>query len=63
MLNTCAPGWSWEPKLHFRMIKANGRVYPTLPKHNEIEVGHIRKMARHLGIYECAKGAIPSMSK
>ncbi len=56
MLNECAPGWTWEAKLHGRSVKAGGRTYPTLPKYDEIEIGHVRKMARHLGILECAKG-------
>ena len=61
MLDSCAPGWSVEPAPHFRRIKANGRTYPSLPKHDEIEAGHIRKMARHLGILECAKESIETL--
>jgi len=30
-------------------------VYPNFPKHDQIEVGHIAKMARHFGILDCAK--------
>ena len=59
MLDDCAPGWTWQLKTHFRLINAKGRTYPTLPKNAEIEVGHLRKMARHLGILECAKKHLP----
>jgi hypothetical protein len=55
MLDVCAPGWVWHPAPHFRRILANDRTYPALPKNDDIEVGHIRKMARHLGILDCAK--------
>jgi len=61
MLDACAPGWRWEKAPHFRRILANGRTYPSLPKHDEIEVGHIRKMARHLGIEDCARKHIEAM--
>jgi hypothetical protein len=61
MLDVCAPGWEWHPALHSRRILANGRTYPTLPKYNDIEAGHIRKMARHLGILECAKNQIEGL--
>ena len=63
MLDKCAPGWSWKPAPHFRRIFANGRTYPTLPKADEIEVGHIRKMARHLGIADCAKKELPALGQ
>lgn len=43
MLNEGAPGWTWEAKLHGRSVKAGGRTYPTLPKYDEIEIGHVRK--------------------
>ena len=55
MLDVCAPGWEWHAAPHFRRILANGRTYPSLPKHGDIEVGHIPKMARHLAILDCAK--------
>ncbi len=36
------------------MVKYRGLVFPTLPKHATIELGHIRKMVRHFSIQECA---------
>jgi hypothetical protein len=61
MLDECAKGWTWNLAPHFRRIMANGRTYPSLPKYDEIEVGHVRKMARHLGIENCAKQHIETM--
>jgi hypothetical protein len=55
MLEHCAPGYEIETKTHFRTVRYNQLTYPTLPKHKEIEVGHIKKMARALGILECAR--------
>jgi hypothetical protein len=54
MLEHCAEGYQISLKLHFRSIRFNSLTYPTLPKHDEIEAGHIKKMARALGIYACA---------
>jgi len=56
MLEKCAPGYRIELKTHFRFVYLNAIVFPTLPKHDNIEVGHIKKMARTLGILDCAKG-------
>jgi hypothetical protein len=56
MLDVCANGWSWKLLTHSRAIYFNGKTYPTLPKHDEIAVGHIRQMIRHLSIpNDCAK--------
>jgi len=37
------------------VVTFNNRVYPSLPKFDKLEIGHIRKMARHFGILPCAK--------
>lgn len=55
MLKECAPGHTIDLKTHFRIIRWNGLTYPTFPKHDQIEAGHIKKMARTLGILECAR--------
>ncbi len=55
MLDTCAPGHRIELKTHFRFVYWGAIVFPTLPKHDNIYVGHIRKMARTLGILDCAR--------
>jgi hypothetical protein len=54
MLTDCAPGHTIRLTNHFRMVKYRGKVFPTLPKHPTIELGHIRKMVRHFEIQECA---------
>jgi hypothetical protein len=56
MLEKCAPGSTVRLANHSRVITFNRKVYPSLPKFDDIEVGHIRKMVRFLGIdKECAK--------
>jgi hypothetical protein len=65
MLDKCAPGAAVVEKTHHWRVTVGDRVYPTLPKgahgkrHNPgIEVGHVRRMARHLDILDCAKEQI-----
>ena len=55
MLNQCAPGHTIRLANHSRVVKFEGKCYRSLPKFDDIELGHIRKMVRHLGIEECAK--------
>ena len=55
MLAECAPGHRIELKTHNYFVYYNHLTYPSLPKYSEIEAGHIRKMSRALGIYDCAK--------
>jgi hypothetical protein len=55
MLEKCAPGHSIRLATHSRVVTYGDKVYRSLPKFSDIEAGHIRKMARHLGILECAK--------
>jgi hypothetical protein len=55
MLEKCAPGYTVRLANHSRVITFNNKVYPSLPKFDKVEIGHIRKMARHFGILDCAK--------
>lgn len=56
MLQECAPGFEIRRTTHGRIVTWNGRVFRDLPKFDDIEIGHIRKMVRHLGIdKDCAK--------
>ncbi len=55
MLEECAPGYSMELKTHNWFVYFNGLTYPSLPKYDEIEEFHVRKMARILQIVACAK--------
>ncbi len=67
MLAACAPGNVIKEHIHNYSVSYNGRIYPALPKgahgskdRAEIQVGHIRKMIRFLGIdEECAKAHLP----
>jgi hypothetical protein len=55
MLDGCAPGHTVRLATHSRVVTYNNLVYRTLPKFDKIEIGHIRKMVRHLGInHQCA---------
>jgi len=54
MLEKCAPGHTIRLANHSRVIKYNNTSYPSFPKFDNIELGHIRKMARHIGILNCA---------
>ncbi len=69
MLKVCAPGCVITKKTHHYWIEYEGRTYPSFPKGEhgkkrraEIEVGHIKKMVRHLHIdEECAKKELPEV--
>ena len=56
MLQDCAYGFSVRLATHSRVVTFGSKVFRDLPKFDKIELGHIRKMVRHLGINpECAK--------
>jgi hypothetical protein len=56
MLQSCAKGHSIRLANHSYVIKYNNLVYRSLPKFKNIELGHVRKMVRHLGIeWDCAE--------
>ena len=67
MLDKCAPGWARRDTPHnHRVFLPDGRIYPSLPlgdhghrRDAAIKGGHVRNMARQLGIEECAKQEIP----
>lgn len=73
MLRECAPGHRMIEKTHYYRVEYAGKTYPTLPKGShsdrgrrsgqaEIELGHVRKLIRHLGIdVECAKRVIAGL--
>jgi hypothetical protein len=61
MLDHCAPGHTRSAKLHHWWITFGEKTYRSLPlgRHGrranpEIEVGHVRKMVRHLSVSDCA---------
>ena len=62
MLADCSPGARIVPKKHHNwVLDSKGGSYKSLPlgehgkKDPVIELGHVRKMARHLGFEECAQ--------
>jgi hypothetical protein len=55
MLDACAPGNQITMRNHFRFVRWRALVFPSLPKHDNIHLGHIRKLARAFGILACAK--------
>lgn len=67
MLNECLPGWISRQTDHKHRIFVTGHpIYPSLPlgehghrRDAEVKGGHIRNMARHFKIEECAKRHIP----
>jgi hypothetical protein len=62
MLNECAPGYKIRLANHSRVIHFGGKVYPTFPKHDPVENGHIRKLVRFLGINTaCASRHLPGV--
>ncbi len=68
MLEACAPGARIVAKEHRNWVFYNSLTYRGLPlgehgarKNPEIEIGHVRKMARHLQILDCAKRHIPNL--
>ncbi len=73
MLSECAPSHEVVEKTHFYWVTWKDRIYRTLPKGShkdrgkrsgqaEIEIGHVKKMIRHLQIdFECARKVIPRL--
>lgn len=64
MLNDCAPGSTVRIATHSRVISYNGRTYPSFPKFDTIELGHIRKLVRNLQISdECVEKHLPGLHR
>ena len=66
MLDHCAKGYKPKEKPHYWCILYNGKIYPNFPKgphggkNPDIEIGHIKKMIRFLGIpLDCAENFLP----
>ena len=60
MLARCTESYTKVQTDHYWRIGANGKMYPSLPlgehgprKDPEIQFGHVKHMARQLGIYQC----------
>ena len=65
MLEACAPGYKVKPTTHYYCISVGEKTYPAFPKGGHgltnppIQVRHVRKMARFLGILDCARRELP----
>ena len=62
MLEACAKGHTKVEYKHSYCVRFNNLTYPALPTgrhgtgdNRTIQKGHLKKMARHLGILDCAK--------
>ncbi len=61
MLEACAKGYTQRLTDHYYRVSFDKKLYPSLPRGDhgrgdkEIELGHVIKMARFLGILECAQ--------
>lgn len=70
MLDQCARGYTYTERDHNICIRYAGRTFPSLPtgEHGkrpgraEIQVGHVKQMARQLGILDCAKRTLPILA-
>jgi hypothetical protein len=61
MMDVCANGWTFRVSTHSRVIHYNSMVYRAFPKHDPVQIGFVRKVARYFGILECAKKQIPGL--
>jgi len=67
MLDECAPGFTKNERMHNWCIYYGALTYPSLPKgehgkkNPEIELGHLKRLARHFGILDCARRCIPAL--
>lgn len=66
MLAECAPGYKWVEKdhrIHVSLGKKAFRNLPTAVKASKghVECGWVRKLARALGIVDCANEKIPAL--
>ena len=70
MLKECAPGHELMEADHYWHVRHRGVTFDHLPKgkHSQrrskradLEFGHVRALARQLGIEECARKYLPQL--
>lgn len=69
MLDACAPGARIVAKEHRNWVLYDRKTFRGLPlgKHGrsrenaEVEIGHVRRMARFFAILECARKHLPQL--
>lgn len=63
MLKKCAPGFTERLATHSRVFHLSERCYPSFPKHDEIDIGHVVKLIGTLEIeWACAQSVIPQLA-
>lgn len=56
VLNKCATGFGVRLATHSKVIDANGKRYQKFPKHEDIQMSHVKKLFQYLEIdLNCAK--------
>lgn len=69
MLNECAPGWTKRKQTHHYRIDYGDKTMWNFPfgdrgkKTPKVQVHQVRKLARVLGIEECAKRVLPQLRR
>jgi hypothetical protein len=68
MLEHCAPGFTKTETDHHWCVRFGTKTYPSLPlgKHGPrhdptVQIGKVRKLARILGIADCARGQLEQL--
>ena len=67
MLDECAPGWTKRKQAHHYRIDHGDKTMSNFPfgdhskKTTEVQVHWVRKLARVLGIEDCAKRVLPQL--
>ena len=60
MLKECAPDHNVKEYTHSYCIMFKGKTFPTLPKkHQQVDRGIVKKMAKHLEMLDCAARHLP----
>ncbi len=69
MLDSCAAGYTRRQTNHHWVIRYQGKVYPGFPlgEHGKrtnvnIQIGHVRHVARLFEIDDCAKRHLPQLA-
>jgi hypothetical protein len=69
MLDACAPAWTKELRDHNYCIRCRELTYPAFPRGDrsrsnpDIQLSHVRKLARHFGIEACAERELPVLKQ
>ncbi len=68
MLDVCLPGHTRRERTHNWLVCSGNRSYPNLPRNThdkhanpDIQVGHVRSLARFFNIEACAKSQLPQL--